>query len=186
MFPSPVSASRFLFWGLMIFSQYDRVNRKNTRSSFLAWANNLTWRRPFAVSFTFKQGILSNNTYIPLYSLAASKNIQYFLAFLNRGALGKTSQRYGWRLTCVGSFERTEGTGLHAHFCIDRPSHLSDEEFQGLIVASWARTLFGNVQTDVKPCTDLPGWISYIAKYKTKSDYADAIDWMNVHAGCRV
>jgi hypothetical protein len=170
----------------MIFSQYDCVNRKNTRDSFLAWANNLTWRRPFAVSLTFKQGIVSNNTYIPLDSLAASKNVHYFLAFLNKGALGKGSQRYGLRLTSVGASERTDGAGLHAHFCIDKPPYLSDEEFHGLIISSWNRTLFGNVQTDVKPCTDLPGWLSYIAKYKTKSDYADAFDWMNVHTGCRV
>jgi hypothetical protein len=170
----------------MIFSQHDRVNRQNTRSSFLKWANSLTWRRPFAITLTFKQGIVSNSTYIPLDSVAASKNIHYFLTFLNRRALGKASQRRGLRLTSVGSFERTEGTGLHAHFCIDKPHHLSDENFQGLIVTSWNRTLFGNVQTDAKPCTDLPGWISYIAKYKTKSDYADSIDWMNVHTGCRV
>jgi len=135
----------------MIFSQYDRVNRQNTRSSFLTWANNLTWQRPFAVTLTLKQGILSNNIYIPLDSLVASKNIRYFLAFLNRAALGKAAQRYGRRLTSVGALERTDGTGLHAHFCIDKPHHLSDEEFHGLIIASWHKTWFGNVQTDVKP-----------------------------------
>jgi hypothetical protein len=147
------------------------------------WALSLKWQAPFAVTLTFKQGTISNNTYIPLDSVAASKNIQYFLSILNRRALGKASERYGIRLTCIGVFERTEGTGLHAHFCIDKPPRVTDEEFHSLVVTSWNRTLFGNVQTDVKPCTDLPGWLIYIAKYRTKSDYADAIDWMNVHTG---
>ena len=50
----------------MNFSQYRRVNRQDTRISFLKWANNLTWQNPFAVTLTFKQGIISNNLYIPL------------------------------------------------------------------------------------------------------------------------
>jgi hypothetical protein len=161
-------------------------HREAIRESFFKWALGLQWQNPVAVSLTLKQGIFFNNTYISLDSLAASKNIQYFLAILNRSALGKASQRHGLRLTSVGACERTDGTGLHAHFCIDKPPHLSDEEFHGLVISSWNKTWFGNVQTDVKPCTDLAGWIWYIAKYKTKSDYADAIDWMNVHTGCRV
>jgi len=170
----------------MTYLKYSPIDRAATRRAFLNWAINLPWRRPFAVSLTFKQGIVSNTAFFPLDSLAATKNLEYFLAFLNKGAFGKSSQRYGLRLTSVGATERTDGTGLHAHFCIDKPPHLSDEEFHGLIISSWNRTLFGNVQTDVRPCTDLHGWLSYIAKYKTKSDYADAIDWMNVHTGCRV
>jgi putative SOS response-associated peptidase YedK len=34
---------------------------------------------------------------------------------------------------------------------------------------------FGYLEVDVKPCTDLHGWLRYIAKYRTKSDYSDAI-----------
>jgi len=161
-------------------------HRQIIRGSFLDWANDMGWQSPFAVTLTFKQGIVLNNTYIPLDPLEASKNIQCFLRFLDYSTLGKSAQRYGRKLTSVGAFERTCGTGLHAHFCIDKPPRLSDEEFQGAIISSWNKTWFANVQTDVKPCTDLRGWISYIAKYKTKSDYADAFDWMNVRTGRRV
>jgi hypothetical protein len=31
----------------------------------------------------------------------------------------------------------------------------------GLIISSWNRTLFGYLEVDIKPCTDLHGWLSY-------------------------
>lgn len=159
---------------------------KITRSVFLDWASKIGWQNPFAVTLTFKQGIVTNNTYVPLDAIDASKNIQYFLNILNRAALGKSSARYGKKLMSLGVVEKNESIRLHAHFCIEKPPHLTDEEFHGLIIISWKRTLFGHLEVDVKPCTDLLGWLSYIAKYRSKTDYSDAIDWMNVHLGCRV
>jgi hypothetical protein len=160
--------------------------RKNVRKEFLDWTLSMPWRNPFSVTLTYKQAILANNNYIKLDSIAASKNNRYFLNILTRAALGKSAARYGKTLMSVGVFEGDEGVRLHAHFCIDKPPHLSDEGFHGLIISSWNRTLFGYMEVDVKPCTDLHGWLQYIAKYRTKSDYSDAIDWMNVHSGCRV
>ena len=152
----------------------------------MTWAHSLNWQQPFAVTLTFRQAVISNSTYIPLDSIAASKNTQYFLNILNRAALGKSAARYGKTLTSVGVVEGDERVRLHAHFCIDKPPPLTDEEFHGLIISSWNRTLFGYLEVDVKPCTDLHGWLRYIAKYRTKSDYSDAIDWMNVRLGRRV
>lgn len=159
-------------------------NRPVIRDHFVQWSLSLNWQSPFAVTLTFKQAILTNNTYVSLDNISASKNIQYFLAFLTRSALGNSAARYGRQLTCVGALESSESIRLHAHFCIDKPPRLSDEKFYSIIVTSWNRTLFGHVQLVVEPCSDLQGWISYIAKYKSKADYLDAIDWMNVHAGC--
>ena len=160
--------------------------KKNVRKEFLDWTLSMPWQRPFAVTLTFRQAVISNSTYIPLDSIAASKNTQYFLNILNRAALGKSAARYGKTLTSVGVVEGDERVRLHAHFCIDKPPPLTDEEFHGLIISSWNRTLFGYLEVDVKPCTDLHGWLRYIDKYRTKSDYSDAIDWMNVCLGCRV
>lgn len=49
-----------------------------------------------------------------------------------RAAFGKSAVRRGKKLTCVGSLERDEDVRLHGHFCLDRPTHLTDEQFHGL------------------------------------------------------
>lgn len=55
-----------------------------------------------------------------------------------------------------------------------------------LVITCCHCTRFGYTQVDVKPCTDVDSWLRYIAKYRTKTDYLDAIDWMNVHTGSAV
>lgn len=157
-------------------------SRKATRAAFLTWVSDLGWQHPFSVTLTFKQAIQLDDRYVPLDQLEASKNVRYFLSILNRSALGRAAVRRGKRLTCVGSLEQDVGVRLHGHFCLNKPPHITDEQFHGLIITSWARTLFGHLEVDVKPCTDVSGWLSYIAKYRTKPVYSDAIDWMNVHS----
>ena len=170
----------------MRISEDAKEHRKTTRAAFLAWASNLGWQSPFSVTLTFKQAIMLNDSYVPLDDLGASKNVRYFLNILNRAALGKSAVRRGKTLTCVGSLEYDQDVRLHGHFCLDKPTHLTDDQFHGLILTSWNRTLFGYLEVDVKPCTDVAGWLSYIAKYRTKPVYSDAIDWMNVHTGSAV
>jgi hypothetical protein len=48
-----------------------------------------------------------------------------------------------------------------------------------LIRERWIRTDFGYWMVEVSPC-DI-GWIRYIAKGRSKSVFADAIDWANFY-----
>jgi hypothetical protein len=149
------------------------------RSGFLAYTTNLSWHNPFAVTLTFKQCRIEGEAKIWLTNIEAEQNVRHFLNLLNRSALGKSAVKRGLRLQCVGVFEKDKR--VHSHYCIDAPIGMETEAFIASVVQAWHRTHFGYVETYVKPCTDLGGWLGYIAKYSQKSDYADSIDWMNTH-----
>jgi hypothetical protein len=68
-------------------------------------------------------------------------------------------------------------TRRHFHLCLDKPESLSIEDFSTLINECWQKTWFGYDEIVVKECDS--GWLSYMAKFRTKDDYSDSIDWLN-------
>lgn len=155
------------------------------RKASLEFASEIDWQRPFAASLTLKTAYYENHVRVPLTRIDASQNLHHFLNLLNRKIYSTAERRRGANIKCVGTIE-DGGVRPHFHLCLDRPAHISDEQFCALVMTCWHRTRFGYTQVDIKPCTDVDGWLRYIAKYKTKTDYLDAIDWMNVHTGSAV
>jgi hypothetical protein len=130
------------------------------------------------VTLTLKQCYCVNGVVVRLTPLEASQNLTHFLNVINRKSFGKVGVRKGKRVRC---FPALEGDGksvrFHYHLCLDKPEALTIEQFTALIHKTWLKTNFGYYQIDVRPCDD--GWISYMTKYRSKSEFADAIDWMN-------
>jgi hypothetical protein len=111
--------------------------------------------------------------------VGAKRNLRLFLNILNRRTFGKSGVRKGKKLNCVAIMEGN--TRPHFHLCLEKPGGFSDSDFIELIGLAWAKTRFGDCQFDAKPCYDVNGWLDYITKYRTKSDYSDSIDWKNFH-----
>ena len=66
----------------------------------------------------------------------------------------------------------------HFHLAIDRPGHIAHERFVELINDIWRSTRWGYEQTHILPYAD-EGWLRYMAKFRTKANFADSIDWEN-------
>ena len=146
---------------------------------------NLTdWSDPMAVTLTFKKSIWSNNgkfdTRIFLDEDKASENVRHFLNFLNRDSLGNLPERVGMKLRVFTVFEKTDTKNLHYHCVINCPSNIDHEEFSQLIRNCWKKTWWGNDQINIQAGAD-NGWVSYITKFFDKENFADSIDWKNVH-----
>jgi hypothetical protein len=157
----------------------------NIRKASLEFASSIRWECPFAVTLTFKTAYYADRIRVPLTGIDASQNLRHFLNLLNRAIYKKGERRKGAAISCVAVRE-DNGVRPHLHLCLDKPARLSNEQFCAFVTICWPRTRFGYAEVDIKPCTDLHGWLGYMTKYRTKSDYSDAIDWMNVHSGCRV
>ena len=81
----------------------------------------------------------------------------------------------------VGRFEADHVAG--------RASVLTDRRIprSNALSSRWNRashaTRFGYHQIDIKPCSDVDGWIKYMTKRPTKTDYTTSIDWNNTQLG---
>lgn len=136
------------------------------------------WNSPFAVTLTLKQAHYDGLTRVALGPYEASKNLRHFLNLVNKSVLTKAELRRGEKLNCIPVIE-DGNVRPHFHLCLDKPAELSDEHFIALIETCWRKTKFGYTETQIKRCD--AGWLNYMTKYKTKSAYADSIDWMNFH-----
>ena len=134
------------------------------------FSKKIDWKSPFAVTLTMKLAYHKDGCTVPLTPERASQNLKHFLNILNCKAFGKGGMRKGMKLTCLPTIE-DNGVRLHFHLCLEKPEGLTDVGFAELIERSWAKTRFGYRQIDAKPCHDTDGWIDYITKYRTKSEF---------------
>ena len=122
-------------------------------------------------------------------------NIAQFVERLNYACYKNAYRRYGKRLCIVSAIEggkitktRISSTGhtteydyatgkhIHAHLILSRPSHISYDEFEKLIVDNWLATKWGLYRRRIEPIRSLKG----AAKYQVKSSL-DALDLQNTN-----
>jgi len=124
-----------------------------------------------------KQAIQAGPVKVYVDPLKASQNLSHFLNLLNAKLYTKSQRRKGQQIRCIPVLE--DGSRYHYHLCLDRPANVSAVRFMNLIHELWQRTDFGYWMVEVAPCDF--GWVRYIAKGRSKSVFADAIDWANFH-----
>jgi hypothetical protein len=119
-------------------------------------------------------------TMVRLDEQKASQNLRHFLNVMNRKLLGNLSRRQGRRISVIPILEGTRTKHLHYHLLMDCPLR-SDSEgvFEATARTIWSSTEWGNPQVHITTADS--GWTDYITKTADKTDFADAIDWNNVH-----
>lgn len=147
------------------------------QDAFLKTAAIDHWTAPYAVTLTLKQVIGRGPIRERLDPLKASQNLKHFLNLLNSRLLKKRDLKNGEHLRCIPVLE--DDGRLHYHLCLDKPAHVSAQVFMNLVIQLWARTDFGYWMVEIKPAD--AGWIRYMAKPRSKTSFADAIDWANFH-----
>lgn len=157
--------------------------KENFRTDLREWLHGQCWHSPYAVTFTLRQCITVLNGTQPvklwLDDTSASQNFRHFLNKLNRSIYGKAAQRFGKSVTCIPIREGGLGKRWHYHAMIGFPDAAVHTDLPLLIGEAWRSTQWGYWSIDCQPDAD-GGWLNYITKYRDKSDFADAIDWVNV------
>ena len=157
----------------------NKLDYQGFRAAVIDYIDRSTWQNPYAVTLTLKQAVVNNGVYTKIDAIKASENLRHFRNRLDRSLLGRTAVRKGQRLPCFAVYEGTTEVRPHYHLCLDRPASATFEEFAAKIHLNWQATDFGYHQIDIKPCFDVDGWIKYMAKRRTKTDFASSIDWNN-------
>jgi hypothetical protein len=164
-------------------SPLNKLEHQNFRAAVLEFTDRTTWQAPYAVTLTLKQAAMKDGAYKKIDAINASDNLRHFLNRLNRSLLGRTATRKGEGLACFAVYEGTSVVRPHYHLCLDRPANITFERFAYEIDHAWQATDFGYYQTDITPCSNLNGWLDYMTKRNTKTDFASSIDWNNTQPG---
>ncbi|WP_426264268.1 rolling circle replication-associated protein [Sphingomonas sp. PWP1-2] len=131
-----------------------------------------------------KQGRVVHSGRSPIHLVLtpyeASVNMRHFTNRLNKAVYGNAASRHGMRVPIIAVQEGGSGIRLHYHAIIDCPHVDLVPGFPSLINELWGKTPWGHREIQVRSNPD-EGWIDYISKACTKSDYADAFDWTNCH-----
>jgi hypothetical protein len=98
---------------------------------------------------------------------------------LNRWFFGNGSTRFNKSIQVVPIIENNHSTRYHFHAAIERPSHINELDFDRAVRQCWLKTKWGYNHIDIQPMND-NGWIEYLSKVNTKSEYDLAIDWVNL------
>ncbi len=133
---------------------------------------------PIALTLTLKQCIRVSEGFVKIDKIAASRNVSHFLNRVNKRVYGTSSRRHGKRLSCLPVVEHDEVHRMHYHLLLDRPGRYTDAEFEALIRECWQKTAWSDKQIYYQADAD-EGWISYITKHSTKSDFDESIDLGN-------
>ena len=149
------------------------------REAVLDFCKDKTWTNPQAITLTLKRRRQDGTVWVSIAEGDAQRNLTHFLNVIRR----KLQRRYGFpktaELQCIPVLEGTDDVRDHFHLMLDRPACIDQEAYSALIAEEWSRTDWGMPRLTIKPCFNEQGWVDYITKLRTKSDYAAAIDWTN-------
>jgi len=123
----------------------------------------------------------------PCNEIDGSKAIKHFLDRLNRILLKSQYTNGKRKLSCLTVREGNHRYDIHYHFCIENPC-TNNIDFNDAAIKAWievrgfSHSLFRNeppfIQFDVDE-----GWIDYITKFRSKSDWNEIFDPLNTHVG---
>ena len=146
------------------------------KAALLGFLDISDWKNPVAITLTMKQGQFIGGAFAVLTPDLCTQNLRHVSNVLNRKAFGKASRKR--KMKCVAVRERSKDGRYHYHLVLDRPEQFGDFRFRFMVEAAWRNSRWGHRQSSYESLAD-QGWVSYIAKLKSKPNYLDAFDWEN-------
>jgi hypothetical protein len=156
------------------------------KSDFLKEFTDRPIPNPVALTLTLKQRVESNDFRGRFGSsidpIKVSENTRHFLNRLNQKVYGKKFTRFKKCLSVIPVIEGNKNIRLHVHMAIEKPEHLTFEEFEKLIRENWSKTKYGYKDIWIRPTYDYLGWIDYMLKnYSKEKNLSDSVDVCNLH-----
>lgn len=168
-------------------------NFNSIRTQVESFYNQNKVRNPYSLTLTMKQKIEGETIFggrfvDPLDGIKSQTNLRYFRNRLNKKIFGNSYYRFKKQLQMFSILERDTNHRFHYHLIIEKPDHLTDDEFKFLIWDSWNKTTFGYHQIHLVGLQlyDENYWFRYLIKKRTKfnlcenrNDHWFSIDWEN-------
>ena len=160
------------------------TSRDRYRNAVRSFVNLQKFKLPHSVTLTLKQSVVTHQKQLIIHHRIdrdkAVRNFRHFTNLLNRRVYGHSFKRHGKRVQVIPVLEGGGLTRFHYHCVIDCPRPELVEEFPNLVKKCWTQTDYGYDQIDIQPGSNT-GWVNYMTKYRTKSEFDQSIDWINLH-----
>ena len=136
------------------------------------WSNWLLKQLPddleyVFVTLTLKQGLQRDDgTWEQLTREVADNELLFFRERINqqvfRNAYKRKQRCLNW-IDCAEGGERG-GKRAHRHLIVEKPSWLSDGQFQSLLIETWSRSRWSHKQFRIEPARDGNAIVRYMMK----------------------
>ncbi len=161
-----------------------KASRDQYREAVRSFVNLKKFKLPHSVTLTLKQSFVSHRKHLTIHHRIdrdkAVRNFRHFTNLLNRRVYGHSFKRHGKRVQVIPVLEGGGLTRLHYHCVIDCPRPELVDDFPTIVRECWMSTDFGYDQIDIQPGSNT-GWVNYMTKYRTKTEFDQSIDWVNLH-----
>jgi hypothetical protein len=171
-----LSGAVFICYEVYLQSTYHR--NRALREAVIAFSDISGWANPTAVTLTLKKGIMRQGVFIPVTRERCEQNLKHALNVLKRKIYRNKARKV--RIECVPVLEQDANGRFHYHLAVNRPDEISELLFPLRVKSVWEMTDWGYRQSDFQTGADR-GWIEYMTKHRSKSDFDLAIDWGNFH-----
>ncbi len=153
---------------------------RQQQAAYKDWLLAVRLDRPVAVTLTLKQGIQrADGTWTRLTQSIAAEAVSYFFNELERRCFPKKKGKRAGCIYRIAVWEGGENQRLHYHLQLSRPEHVTFADFESKIEAAWKKADWAYNQVDIKASNK--GWLNYMLKTRTKSNYNDALCVKNLH-----
>jgi hypothetical protein len=152
------------------------------KKALLKFCDTSHWRSPVALTLNLKQSFQNNmGQSIMIDEYGVKKAFKRYIHALNRRVYRSAYRHHGKRLRTIPVLEKSQNGRYHYHIAIEPPLHLDSKSFGELAMETWLESdsayRYGEVSLD----TDF-GWLVYMAKYRTKSDFEHYFDCIDTEA----
>jgi hypothetical protein len=158
--------------------QSSHSNNRALREAAIAFSDISEWANPTAVTLTLKKGIMRDGVFISATPERCAQNLKHALNVLNRKIYRNKARKV--RIECIPVLEQDANGRFHYHLALNRPAAISELLFPLRVKSVWEKTDWGYRQSDFQAGADR-GWIEYMTKFRSKSEFDLAIDWGNFH-----
>jgi hypothetical protein len=163
----------------------DALLREHVQALF----NTKHWRSRVALTFTLKQAVEIDKTWVKLTHDICTREFQRFMKRLNRSVYANVNRYGGKRLLVLDVIEKDKHGRWHIHAAIEPPEKMTDFQFGQTIKKCWlgwnekTKNIWAYRETDIKFGAN-EGWIEYMLKAAQKSgldSWSDCIDWYSLY-----
>src|ERR1700747_428828 len=106
-----------------------RHEDRKVREAAVKYFNTYKFNDPCAVTLTMKQRVGFRH----LDRIACSSDFKYFSNRLKKAVLRNSFTRYGNRIPMIAVVEKSSSQRYHCHTMIDRPDHMSRDDFKDVV-----------------------------------------------------
>jgi hypothetical protein len=166
------------------------IIKKLNNKDYVNWLNSQSISNPIHITFTLKQSFNCFNEYgvkVKTYinQHLSSQNFKHFTNLLNYKIYRNGFLRYGKRLKMIVINELSLNNRFHHHTIIEKPQHISNTNFEELVLDKWGETNFGYKEVNFQYPNnryEREGWVNYMLKHNNHSNTDfNTIDLVNTN-----